>query len=85
MSHLHLIDWKPRPPRPTVSRLGRRVRHLLLRMLTWFLLGAAVTAGALMMLALFVFAITEPMAPPSHAEKPAKPMVAPAARGWRGA
>ncbi|MFX5718321.1 hypothetical protein ABTE23_20060, partial [Acinetobacter baumannii] len=57
MSHLHLIDWRAgvdtaKKPRPTVSRLRRRVVRTAKRCAIWGLYGASFVAGSILMLIL---------------------------------
>lgn len=66
MSHLHLIDWRAgvdtaKKPRPTVSRLRRRVVRLTKRCATWTLYGASFVAGAIIMLILLQEALRAPL------------------------
>lgn len=66
MSLLHLIDWRAgaiaaNKPRPTVSRLRRRVVRVAKRCATWALYGACFVAGAILMLILIQEALHAPL------------------------
>jgi hypothetical protein len=85
MSHLHLIDWRAgvdtaKKPRPTVSRLRRRVVRVAKRCATWALYGASFVAGAIIMLILLQEALRAPLTTmPTEAT-----VVAPAAKSGSG-